>query len=375
MTSETWKKLLPPVAGPSPVLDQHRPETAMERRESVDSKMPRAFTKALRTLSSSSLDSLSTVSTRNGSTRRLQKTNSNPGPLFERLHRRVSKGSGTNSPPSEGPGTTSEQVCYSAMEILRYGPLRVDVSLLKARSEYLVLSEHCLVRFGSVEAARGTFPQLLTQPDEAQAGRSPMPPSVAAKAGASEMRFEVPLRSVVAAFSDDASGLRCAIEIWWLSPWPRLAYCKVRLNFALPNERDDWLGAIQTACRARTRKLPANSMVPENLKTRINHIVATTEPTLADGLCQNLTFPVVKRKIGAVVKAHNGEEGLNVVETSSFYLAIGTCMCYFIEVLKAEHMTKPGELLVKCSSYGTVTLTRFKASVASHEHRFTIGFR
>lgn len=69
------------------------------------------------------------------------------------------------------------------------------------------------------------------------------------------------------------------------------------------------------------------------------------------------------------------EEAPDNSDISSFFLIIGPCMCHFVEVLKADHATPPGDLRVKAISYGTVTLTRFKASVVSHEHRFVMCFR
>jgi hypothetical protein len=50
-------------------------------------------------------------------------------------------------------------------------------------------------------------------------------------------------------------------------------------------------------------------------------------------------------------------------------------MCYFVEVLRSDYNTAAGELRVKAMSFGTVSLTRFKASVASYEHRFVMSFR
>ena len=373
MNGERWKRRS--LGGSLPQLSQVQTESSKDLPESAESKRPRALTKALRTLSTSSLESISPNLSRNPtSARRLQKTPSNAGSMIERLHRRVSKDSGISSSASECSGSTTDQP-FNLMEILHYGPLRVDTSLLKARSEYLVLSDYCLVKFGSVEAARGVFPQLMVQNEGAHATGSANLSSLSSKAAAAEVRFEIPLSSIVALYNEEGSSPRFGIEIWWFSPWPRLAFCKAHFFFALPKERDDWLAAIQRAYRARFRKAPNSAVIPENLKTRISHVVGSTEPTSPDGSPQNLTFPVVKRTIAAGQRGNSSEEAQHIADVSSFYLVIGPCMCYFVEVLRADYVTAPGDLRIKVMSFGTVTLTRFKASVASHEQRFVMSFR
>lgn len=349
---------------------QYDSEKAM-MTEASESKAPRVLTRALRSLSSSSMDSIAANSVRSSSsTRRLQKTPSNSGSMIGRLHRRVSKDSGGHGSPAEAPGSPIEgPQPYSAMEVVHYGPLKADISLLKARAEYLVLSDHCLVKFITVDAARNAFPQLSqTKPHAKDAG-----PVCTGKTSSADVRLDIPLRSIVAAFNEDSAHHRSGIEVWWFSQWPRLAYCKAHLHFALPKERDDWLAAIHRACRVRLRKNPAGTLIPENLKTRVNHIVRSVEGI--DGEHQNLVFPVARRVFGQTQRASSADETHDHNDSSSFYFIIGPCMCHLIEVLKADHSTLPGDLRVKAVSYGTVTLTRFKASVASHEQRFIMCFR
>jgi hypothetical protein len=294
--------------------------------------------------------------------------------MIERIHRRrVSKDSVVIPSPHERPASPIDQPLVS-MEIIEHGYLKADVSLLKARPEYLVLADQCLMKFSSAEAAKIAFPQLMNPEaspgtDAAHHSTSPKP------AAGAETRLEIPLRSIVAVFNDEGSSPRFGIEIWWHSPWPRLSYCKTQFFFGLPKERDSWMASIQRACRARLRKAPVNDAIPENIKTRINHIVASTELSPEDGPSQNLIFPVARRPTGQVQKTSATEETQTLMDGPSFYLAIGPCMCYFVEVLKADYNTAAGELRVKAISFGTVTLTRFKASVASYEQRFVMNFR
>lgn len=263
---------------------------------------------------------------------------------------------------------------FSAMELVQYGYLKTDVSLLKAKTEYLVLTDSCLVKFGNVEAARSVFPQL-SQPD-VHSQRSGPSSLLSSKSAISQIQFEIPLQSIVAVFNEEGASPRFGIEIWWFSQSPRLTYCKAHIFFAMPKERDDWLAAIHRACRAKLRRTPPTvSIVPENLRIRIDHIVANNEAQYVDEPTQNLIYPVAKRVVGTTQRPNAAEEAQHTVDGSSFYFVIGPYMCYMVEVLKAEYGTPAGELRVKSSHYGTVTLARFKASVASHEQRFVMSFR
>lgn len=390
---------------PSEHCDDHQQHGA-EATATSEPKTPRGFSRALRSLSSSSLDSLGAgVPRRSSSSRRLQKAHSNSGTMLERLHLRgSSRDSTTFAADPDSPGTPVEQP-FHTMEVIRSGHLKTDVSLLKARSEYLVLTDQCLIKCGSVEAARTIFPQLVMSPNPTDAQPPPRRnssySSLTSKSAASEIRFEIPLRSIVAVFTntatEEAAGLRpstssssssspAVIDLWWFSQTPRLAYCRTQLLFSLPQERDEWLAAIHSMCRIRLRRSPpVGSLVPENLRIRIDHIIANHETAVAtsDGAATpapaNLIFPVARRLVagaGAGIGTTTAaEEGQNVIDGSSFYLAIGPCVCYLVEVLKADYATSPGDLRVKFCHFGVVTLARFTASVASHEQRFSLTFR
>lgn len=332
-------------------------------------KSPRVLTRALRSISSSSIHSMTSGPTRSSnSTRRLQKNpSSSSSSMFDRLQRRMS----SQSPGSDRPESPVEQLQpYSSMEILQCGPLKADVSLLKARSEYLVLSDQVLVKLSGGDAARAAFPQL--NPHDPHARDPARYQQSSGKFSSSDVRLEIPLRSLIAVFNDDGPSNRSGIEVWWFSPWPRLAYSKAHFYFSVPKERDDWLDAIHRACRSKLRQTPGSSLIADNLRSRIDHLVRSAEGS-ADVGYQSIIFPVARRVFGP--KSAGVEEAPDNTDISSFFLIIGPCMCHFVEVLKADHFTAPGDLRVKATSYGTVTLTRFRASVASHEHRFIMYFR
>lgn len=370
-TDSTWKmRTLPSLRTSSSNSNHYEP---LVEGQDAGEKKPRILTKALRSLSSSSLDSINSTSPRRSmSSRRLQKSQSGSSSMIDRLHKRVSRDSTIGSPPMDGSGFPQE-VPYSSMKILLSGNLKSDASLLKARSEYLVLTEQCMVKFTSIEAAMAAFPQL-SQSSDNQTPSSPNP-NANHKTGASEIRLEIPLRSLVTVFHEEGASPRFGLEIWWFSPWPRLAYSKAHLYFNSPKERDTWLTEIQRAYRGRIRGVPTQTVIPENLRARINRIVDTTEPTPTEGGTQNLTFPVARRVVGPGQRPGAAEESHYLADSPSFFFVIGPCMCYLIEVLKADHSTFPGDLRVKVRSFGTITMTRFRASVASHEQRFVMNFR
>ncbi|OAA43103.1 leucine rich repeat protein [Metarhizium rileyi] len=368
MNVERWKRRSSSLlAFNSPATNHHDIKSLPQPAES---KAPRVLTRALRSLSNSSMDSLTATSTRSNSLRKLQKTpSSGSSSMIDRLQRRVSK----DSPTSDRPGSPAEQLQpYSAMKVLQCGSLKADVSILKARSEYLVLSDQVLIKFNNGESARGAFPQLTGSPLDGHNASSCQ--VTASKLSSGDVRLEISLRSVVAVFNDDSAGGRFGIEIWWFSPWPKLAYSKAHFYFSLPKERDHWLSSIHRALRAKSRRSSSSALISDNLRSRIDHIVRAAEGA-ADAGYQSVIFPVARRVFGGGMKGNGAEEASDSLDISSFFLIIGPCMCHFVEVLKADHATPPGDLRVKAISYGTVTLTRFRASVASHEHRFVMCFR
>ena len=367
MNAEKWKWK---AAG---ALDHRVSPTVPNEPSNVvpDSKAPRVLTRALRTLSSSSMDSMAASSVRSNSSRRIQRTtSSNSSSMLDRLHRRKSRDSGLPDMP-DSPCEPMQP--YASMEVLHFGPLKADITLLKARSEYLVLTDDVLVRFGSGDAARLAFPQLNKTDNIGE----PTTPVDSKPTTPQDVRIEIQLRSLVAAFADDGPNNRTGIEIWWSSPWPRLACSKTHLYFARPAERDAWLSAIHRACRPHLRKSSASSTLPDNLRDRIDRIVQGVEGQTSQ-THQPAIFPVARAVFGSASKSSrlsSGEEVPSNTDTSSYFLVVGPCMCHLIEVLRADHGTPACDLRVKVASYGTVTLTRLRASVASHEHRFIMCFR
>ncbi|OAA74630.1 leucine rich repeat protein [Akanthomyces lecanii RCEF 1005] len=348
------------------------PSLTPQDSDNAAGKKPRVLTKALRSLSSSSIDSMPTLQARSSnSQRRLHKTPSVSGSMIERLHRRVSRDSATNSPADSCPSPFLESP-HGSMEIIKRGPLKQDSSGRKARSDYIVLTDQCLSRFASVEAARVTYPQLAAQ-EEPTIGRSASSASLSSKASAAaENRLEIPLVAVVAVFVDNNAAPAHIVEVWWSSPAPRLACCRTQLSFNTAKDRDDWLVLLHRTCRHKVRQSSLAGVIPDNVRERIHHIVSSAETVHDDS--KITIFPVVRRVVSSAKSpaddTTNSSDG-----GTSFYLAIGPFLCYFIEILRSDHATPPSDLMAKTFSFGTVTLIRFQASVANHQQTFAMGFR
>ncbi|KAK3187246.1 hypothetical protein K4F52_003877 [Lecanicillium sp. MT-2017a] len=370
MSVDLWRRRASSIsrdAAPTPTPEQ--------LDTTAESKKPRVLSKALRSLSNSSVDSLSTTgpSRSSASMRRLQKTSSGSNSMIERLHRRVSKESANYSPVDCPPSPLDAS--YASMDIVRHGPLKPDSSARKARTEHLVLTDTCLAKFISAEAARVTFPQIV-QEQTPPIGRSSSSASISSKLSVTDVRLEIPLVSLVAVFAEASTASPYVIELWWSSPAPRLGYCRTELAFATADERDEWLRLIHRTGRSKMRSSPTRGGVPDNVRTRIQHIIRSTEPLASEDDAVNAPiYPVMRRQAPNGVKAAATDDGHKLVDLSSFYFVIGPFMCYFIEVLKADTSTAPGELRAKVLSFGTVSLTRFQASVATHQHTFGMVFR
>lgn len=371
MSTERWKWRSSSAQG---AVQTTRPGERMEPSDLAEHKKPRVLTKALRSMSNSSIDSTTTTNpTRSSSSvRRLQKNSSGSGSMIERLHRRMSKDSAVSVALSDG-ATTPLECSYASMEIIQHGPLKSEQSGRKAKSEYLVLTDYCLSKFANAETARAVYPQL------ALAGQQPLQrtsssASIQSKNGTAEARLEIPHSSIVAVFNEGMPGAHYDLDVWWTSSYPRVSYCRTQFSFASSSEMDDWLTIIHRTCRTRNRKNPTNGIVPDNIRTRINHIVRSTE-SISDEVSQIPIFPVVKRTFGPNSRSPTTDDSRNPIDLPSFYLAIGPFMCYLVELLRADIASSAADLRAKVVSFGTVTLSRFKASVATHTQSFIIGYR
>lgn len=291
---------------------------------------------------------------------------------MERIHRRLSKEPSASVAVSDSAPASPIECSYASMDLIQHGSLRPDPSSRRGRPEYLVLTDQCLVKFTSIEAARTTFPQIELPSPQLQ--RSASSASMQSKYGRSEPRLEVPLTSVTAVFNDGLSASRCDLDVWWTSQdgWP-ISY-RTMLAFSTPVDMEDWLAVIHRACRSKVRQNNTSSFVTSNIRDTIHKIVHSTE-TATDDLNKTAIFPIVKRSTTPMSAAPTTDDCRSPIPLSSYYLAIGPFMCYLVEILQPEPGDFPSELRAKSQTFGTVTLARFRASVATHTQSFIMVFR
>ncbi|EGX94373.1 leucine rich repeat protein [Cordyceps militaris CM01] len=346
------------------------PSLSPQDLDNAPGKKPRVLTKALRSLSNSSIDSMPALPSRSSnSQRRLQKTTSGSGSMIERFHRRVSRDSTANPPADPCPSPPLDS-SHSSMPIIKRGWLKQDSSSRKARSGYIVLTDQCLSRFASFEAARLTYPQLAAQ-EEPFIGRSASSASLSGKAStAAEHRLEIPLTAVVTIFTE--TNTEHAVDVYWSSPAPRLAYLRTQLSFSTARERDEWLTFLHRACRQKMRQSPQPDIILENVREKIHQTVRDKE-TVGDE-SKIIIFPVVSR-VTSSSKAAGDDTIYSTDGGPSSYLVIGPLLCYLIEILKSDHATPSCDLVAKVQSFGTVTLSKFQASVLTPEQTFVMCFR
>uniref|UniRef100_A0A8H7NAM9 Uncharacterized protein n=1 Tax=Bionectria ochroleuca TaxID=29856 RepID=A0A8H7NAM9_BIOOC len=225
LVPEKWKRMTMSSSRSRPTTPS--PQDSLEVPE-PEPKTPRGggLSRALRSLSNPSLDSLnSSKMQRTNSAKRLAKTSASSS-MIERFQRRYSRDFNSSISQSEV-SVSSLEPTYHTMEVLRSGHLKTDVTLLKARSEYLVLTDQTLIKFGSIDAARLVFPQL--GPPEARRRSLGSQQLMGSKSPITDIRFEVPLQSIVGVFNEEGASPRFGVEVWWFSQWPRLGYCKALL--------------------------------------------------------------------------------------------------------------------------------------------------
>lgn len=291
---------------------------------------------------------------------------------MERIHRRLSKEPSVGAALSDSAPSSPIECSYASMELIQHGSLRPDPSSRRGRPEYLVLTDQCLVKFTSIEAARATFPQL-GQPSP-QLQRSSSSASMQSKYGRSEPRLEILLASVTAVFNDGLSASRCDLDVWWTSQDGRSVSYRTMLAFGTAMDMEEWLAVIHRACRSKVRQNTTSNFVPSNIRDTIHNIVRSTEAP-ADGLNKIPIFPIVKRPTTNMSAAPSTDDCRNPIALSSYYLALGPFMCYLVEILQPESGDSPTELRARTQTFGMVTLARFRASVATHTQSFIMVFR
>lgn len=341
-------------------------ELASKKRNSFLSKTFRSFS------SSSSLDtSAANAESRSGSRtpprRVLQKTPTvTSSSIFHRISRRPSKDSTTSSQCSDVSGK------LASLKVLKHGPLKTDSKLWKSRSDYLVITENCLVKFGSVDAARNTFNDIGGPTN--RLSRSSTISSLNHETGSADSRLEIPLNRIINIFNEEGSSPHFGLDVWWAETSPVVAWSNVKLFFSMPQERDDWLAEIRRAIREYMgRPGVPGGMISPNVEQRIHSIVAAEEPSCS-GVPLDI-FPVVQRNTSHRVKPDASDAAKKIRDASSYYLLLGLSKCYLVRVFRTTVHKPAQELDVSVVVFGLTSLIRLKATMIPHEERFVLSFR
>ena len=248
---------------------------------------------------------------------------------------------------------------WKSQKVETWAPLERDPQLLRNRNPYIVVTAEYIVKVKGQSEALALFPKL--------AAGSPS----GATALSSEPLLAIPIQSIVSVFDSESTRPSFGMEIWWRVDGA-LGFRHTVFYFNLPNEREVQMRYIVQAINANNKESADYTRFPWEVSAPIRRIFAAEEPSYQH---QELhIFPVVPR--GTTRKeglTREGEKQSKILDGRSYYLAIGAHLCCYIEITKGQ--TKRGELILKHSCYGLVTLECFTGDWTPHEERFNISFR
>lgn len=340
---------------------------ASKKRGSFLSKTFRSFS------SSSSLeltteDSVSASSRPQTPSRRvLHKSPTRTSSIFHRINRRTSKDSTASS-------QMSDTSCKLAnVKVLKHGPLKCDSKLWKSRSEYLVLTDSSLIKFNGIEGARSTFADISNPSN--RLSRSSTISSLGQDTGSTESRLEIPFERIINIFNEEGSSPHFGLDVWWAEAAPAVSWANIKLFFAMPQERDDWIREIRGALREHANGKPRvpEGLIAPNVEARIHSLVSQEEPACKGSPLD--IFPVTQRVFPQRLKTDGSEASKKGRDAPSFYLLLGQNKCYLVRVARTSVYKAPKDLDVHTVIFGLTSLIRVKATMVPHEERFVLGFR
>lgn len=253
---------------------------------------------------------------------------------------------------------STSSIDWKAQVIEGVAPLERDPQLLRNKNPYIVVTTDYIVKMKGHSDAMALFPNLLRGSRTPSNGPPPEP------------LLTIPIHSIVSVFDSESTKPSFGLEIWWRVDGT-LGFKHTVFYFNLPNERGEQMQNIVRAINANDKETSDYTRFPWEVSAPIRKLFAAEEPSYQH---QELNiFPVVPR--GMTRKdglAREGEKSKST-EGRSYYLAIGAHLCCYIEISKGQ--AKRGELILKHSCFGLVTLECFTGHWTPHEERFIISFR
>ncbi|KAB5558181.1 hypothetical protein GE09DRAFT_1221310 [Coniochaeta sp. 2T2.1] len=293
--------------------------------------------------------------------RKLSKSR-NSSSAFEILSRRSSGMSEdylSRSATALSTHSAASSVDWKSQNIEGVAPLERDPQLLRNKNPYIVVTSDYVVKMKGNSDAMALFPKLSAGARPSSMGPPPEP------------LLKIPIHSIVSIFVSESTRPSFGMEIWWRAD-STLGFKHTVFYFNLPNDREEQMQHIVRALNANNRGTSDYTRFPWEVSAPIRRLFAAEEPSYQH---QELNiFPVVPR--GATRSeglARDGEKQSKTGEGKSYYLAIGAHLCCYIEISKGQ--VKRGELILKHSCFGLVTLECLRGHWTPHEERFIVSFR
>ncbi|OIW33433.1 RNI-like protein [Coniochaeta ligniaria NRRL 30616] len=252
---------------------------------------------------------------------------------------------------------STSSVDWKAQKIEGVAPLERDPQLLRNKNPYIVVTTDYVVKMKGHSDTMALFPKLSTG---SRPSTGPPP----------EPLLTIPIHSIVSVFASESTRPSFGLEIWWRVDGT-LGFKHTVFYFNLPNEREEQMQHIVRAINANNKETSDYTRFPWEVSAPIRRLFAAEEPSYQH---QELNiFPVVPRGITRKDGLTRDGEKSKSVEGRSYYLAIGAHLCCYIEISKGQ--VKRGELILKHSCFGLVTLECLRGHWTPHEERFIISFR
>jgi hypothetical protein len=235
--------------------------------------------------------------------------------------------------------------------------LERDPQLLRNKNPYIVVTTDYVVKMKGHSDAMALFPKLATG-SRLSTGPTPEP------------LLTIPIHSIVSIFDSESTRPSFGLEIWWRVDGT-LGFKHTVFYFNLPNEREEQKQHIVRAINVNNKETSDYTRFPWEVSAPIRRLFAAEEPSYQH---QQLNiFPVVPRGMTRRDGLTRDGEKSKSVEGRSYYLAIGAHLCCYIEISKGQ--VRRGELILKHSCFGLVTLECFRGHWTPHEERFIVSFR
>lgn len=343
-----------------PVLDQPRSQSQSRPSFSMrSSKRPPSVFESLKTslTRGSSEDLLSMAYT---TAEPLSTTSSKaPSLVFDHTHE-------ANGGVSPGP----------SRNVLLHGEVQTSAGMFRKKKEYLVLTEHALLRYKTQAKAAEHFRTIPSA-----AGRSPVQRHGSMPSGGSYSDLQtvsdssgdkdgrVPLRQIVATQKLDDGKPYFALEVAYLDDDSGSASV-MTLQFSNPEERDGWLVRIRSVAN-EVRLRDTTFISPHNLENAARIVERDNDYDPSN--CA--IYKVVQRQPAVKSGSRSSSDDLTKVASTVCFLAIGVHKVHLIQLMKPVARTSSPSLTPNLSqaSYGILTLIGVKVGV--EDDTFELVFR